>query len=454
MRHPDRTTSRGSRLCLDVRKKETLWAAWNVVRRRALASADEKTLTDARRIDLNPSKEIRILHEALRNGSFSFAPQKGVLKYRKGKAPRPIVVSPVRNRIVQRAILDVLQSKKPRIQKLLGEVPKVLSTPTSVGGIPGKGTPEAIALIRGAIASGATYYIRSDIIDFFSNIPRDRVLAFLFDQTKDEQFVKLVQDALSVELSNAEEKRVREWISLFPISDGVPQGSSLSALCANIVLREFDSELNRDNITMVRYIDDFVILGRSERAVRAAWKKAEQILIDLGLQVHQPQHRNAKASLGRISDGFEFLSLRFHGPYVSPSRKAKQDLLSAVRAELSRARKGIASAGEPRRNEVRLVQVLDKIDRRIRGWGDAFRETDQRVEFAQLDRELATIIGNFVSWFNRLPKQPSIAMMRSLGVALLSDTPRVSNSVRNGAARRVASIPRQAAIENSNASQS
>lgn len=426
MINPGQPTNKPRDLCWEVRRLDNLWSAWHSVRRRALLSRDNDTLRDARDIDQNPSKHIRALHEALRRGDFRFAKQRGVLKNKKGKTPRPIVISPVRNRIVQRAILDVLQSDKPAIAKRLGDIPKVLATPTSVGGIPGRGSPEAVELIQQAIRRGATHHLRSDIQNFFMNIRKRDVLDYLMAQTGDLAFVQFVEDALAVELSNAEERKVRDWISLFPTGDvGVPQGSSLSALCANIVLRDFDAKFNSRGLTTVRYIDDFVMLGTSERSLQRAWNSVVAHLNRLGLQAHSPFPGSAKASAGLTRDGFDFLSFRFHDGKISPSRKAKQDLLKAIEFEAKTARGVIQStANAPRRAEPRLVQTLASIDRRIRGWGDAFKDVDQRLEFTQLDEQVRKIVDRLVkSYFGGGRGVETPAMMRSLGVALLADTP-------------------------------
>lgn len=425
---PNQTSTRRHDLCWEVRRLDNLWDAWHAVRRRALASSDPETAREAREIDQSPAKHIRALHEALRHGEFRFASQRGVLKFKKGKTPRPIVVSPVRNRLVQRAVLDVLQSSKPRIAKRLGDIPKVLGTPTSVGGIPGRGAPEAVALIRRAILDGATHYVRSDIKEFFTKVPIPNVLDYLLAQTQDAALVRFVHEALKVELSNAEEPKVRDWINLFPGNDiGVPQGSSLSALCANIVLREFDAEFNGRGIVMVRYIDDFVMLGRSERSLRRAWAAAESSLKKLGLEVHSPFPGSAKASSGLVRDGFDFLSFRFHDDKISPSRTAKQKLLAGIEKILRDARLAMRSNASPRRAEPRLVQALDAIDRRIRGWGDAFRDVDQRVEFAQMDAEIREILGRFLGrLFRGSMSVNTPEAMRTLGVALLFDTPVLS----------------------------
>ena len=202
----------------------TLWASWISLRSRALNSRNPKTSEDARRIDQNPTGVLRGLQESLRKGEFRFRLQQGVLQQRKGKKPRPIVVSPVTNRIVQRAILETLQDQAPSVIRRLGDIPNALRTRTSVGGIPGKGASDAVQLISAAISSGATHYIRSDIKDFFTKIPTARLIQSVRRQTGDDDFAHLIQTGLKVELENASDPMVSEWIDLFPNGEiGVPQ---------------------------------------------------------------------------------------------------------------------------------------------------------------------------------------------------------------------------------------
>jgi hypothetical protein len=168
-----------------------------------------------------------------------------------------------------------------------------------------------------------------------------------------------------------------------------------------------------------------VILGTSERSLRRAWTAAVARLDSLGLEAHSPFPGSAKASAGCTKDGFDFLSFRFHDGKISPSRKAKQDLLDAIATEVRDARRAIQStANAPRRAEPRLVQSLASIDCRIRGWGHAFKDADQRLEFAQLDEQIRAIIDRLLKWYFRGGRGVETSvMMRSLGVALLADTP-------------------------------
>ena len=405
----------------------TLWTSWISLRSRALNSGNPQTAEDARRIDQNPTGVLRGLQESLRKGEFRFRLQRGVLQQRKGKQPRPIVVSPVTNRIVQRAILEILQDQSPSVTRRLGDIPDALRTRTSVGGIPGKGASDAVQLISAAISAGATHYIRSDIVNFFTKVPTAKLIRSIRDQTGDDDFAHLIESGLKVELENATDPLVSEWIDLFPNGEiGVPQGSSLSAFCANYVLRTFDGGLNGPNLVTIRYIDDFVILGDSEAVVRDAWHQAVKFLDDLGLQAHMPAPGGSKASQGTVSDGFDFVSFRFHQGQIGLSRAAKKRLLHDIDAEIRAAKRSIQTSWtDPRRAEPRFAQALVHLDRKIRGWGDSFRDVNQRVEFTQLDDKIMTRTKAFVGWYtSRVGQHDEKEKMRGLGVALLGDTPR------------------------------
>ena len=229
----------------------------------------------------NSHLEIDRLQRILRDGSFVFAKQRGVLKSRKvepgasHKPPRPIVVAPVVNRVVQRAILNVLSKPKQIDQKTSRMHRRSFRNSHECRSASWEGDCTGkIDIIKAAIAARKRDHSSGpDLVGFFQHVPKERVRSFISENFDDARFCALFMDALETELSNEDE--VKELISLFPIGEiGVPQGSSLSALCANIVLYDFDRKLNGRGIVTVRYLDDFVILGPSRTSVMIAWKSA------------------------------------------------------------------------------------------------------------------------------------------------------------------------------------
>jgi len=427
---PTRTKQR-SPLFQQATSRSALLRAWLDVRPRASNSKDQTTRAAAEAFGRAVDKSIRELQRDLRRGDFKFAAQRGVLKRRKTEIggqprnPRPIVIAPVLNRIVQRAILDTCQTDEARFLRRLGSLPAFLATPTSVGGLPGRGVAEAIDLITAAIGDGARWYVRSDIQNFFQAIPKPTIETILRANIADTQFVELFMRALATELSN--EAEVRDMISLFPIGDiGIPQGSALSAFCANLVLADFDTELNRRGIRTIRYLDDFVILGPSGRAVTRAWERAKAILGSMDMKCHDPSTASAKAGIGEITNGFDFLSFHITDRHTYPSDAARTKFLAEIRETVADAKREIAAAGnEPRRAEPRYIQSLALLDRKIRGWGDAFSSATLRVVLAQLDDQIEVMVGQYMSWFGRFVRGRGKQHRRRLtGIALLADSKR------------------------------
>ena len=420
-----------------VHKQSRLMEAWHHVEKRVEVSKDLETQRSLASFRKDPENSIADIGRKIRKTEFIFEPQRGYAKARRGKTPRPIVVAPIVNRIVQRTILDICQEEDPSVRYALGDLPSVIDCPTSLGGLPDRGVQNAVAQIQTAIKNGAKWYVRSDLKNFFTKIPKPKIEEFLRTNIVDDAFVNLFMKALETELSNEDD--VRKDLDLFPTGDlGVPQGSALSALCANIILAEFDLKLNGRGITTIRYLDDFVILAPSRKAVEKAWSQALRLLASAGLEAHDPDAGTGKASRGEIEKGFDFLSFHIKGATAAPSTEALQKFLDGISALIREAKKDIQNtSSQQRRAEPRFFQTMVLIDKKIRGWGDAFRSTTQRVVFAQMDLKIHILINKFTAWFQHYAKLESPnGRMRMMGIALLIDTP---SQDQNGKPLNVAS---------------
>ena len=322
-----------------VRGRQVLLAAWRTIRQNARRSGNRLTRLEAEKFDENLPANIESIQRRLQKRSYKFAPAIGVAKSKgEGKAgKRAIVVAPVADRVVQRAILDVLYAHCPSVA-----LKHVLETPTSVGGVPGRGIGHALALIEKAEDEGAAFAIRSDIRNFFPSFPRAEVLAYLKAQIPDPEFVDLFARAVTVELANRAE--LGPDAELFPLGDdGVAQGSPLSVLAGNIVLRGFDVQINARGVVCVRYIDDFLVLAPSANAARKALKAGLAILVPLKLQAYAPDDESGKAWAGPISSGFDFLGYRVVRGLNPPSKQLVRSCSPRSRPRLRKGRSGFAA---------------------------------------------------------------------------------------------------------------
>ncbi|MBJ3762507.1 hypothetical protein ILP92_07095 [Maribius pontilimi] len=242
------------------RKQESLHKAWRKIRANGARSKAEETRSAIEDFERTANRDILRIQRRLREGTFEFDPQKGVLKSKSSGGKRGIVMASVHNRIVERALLDTLQ-EKAEIAREAGR------QQSSFGGVPDRSVPHALKFLSDAFKSDHTFFVRSDISGFFDGIPRKVVLERIARDVDDERFLNLLDDATTVTLGN--EEVLGEDRSIFPTdSEGVAQGSPLSPLFGNILLQPFDQKFNDRGILCARFIDDFVLLGPSEAKVR------------------------------------------------------------------------------------------------------------------------------------------------------------------------------------------
>jgi RNA-directed DNA polymerase len=316
--------------------------------------------------------------------------------------------------------LDVMTEDVPAIQK-------ILSTPTSVGGMRMRGVDSAMKQIMDAIDNGSRYFLRSDIANFFTKIPKDKVKRFAAASIRDRKFLVLFEAALNTELQNLSE--LGEHAALFPIgNDGVAQGSALSTLAGNIVLQEFDRILNERKILCVRYIDDFIILGPTESSVKKAFASAQELLCQLNMIAYSPSDPSNKAECGQVSSGFSFLGCYINptAKLIQPARKNRTNLLKKIDTFLEEALQSLRWTSRKDQAPIRqrYAQTLVKLDGIVSGWGHAFQFCNCGATFDSLDNAIDQKINRFNSAVKNLlhANSPRVSR-RVLGVQLLRDIP-------------------------------
>jgi RNA-directed DNA polymerase len=340
-----------------LRSEANLFAAWRHVKRSALNSPNNEIKGDAAKFEHQHQRYIKRLASQLREGSFKFNPVKGVLKDKKkrlaqGKDPRPIAILSIPDRVIQRALLQVLQPRNARNEKdpntkyepswdrRLGQLNEISRSPYGVGGLmhPYGGVRPAIQAIMNAMSKGARYYYQSDIKAFFTKIPTTTVVAKINHETKDDRLSELFSLALDIELANEDE--LLSYAKLFPSGGiGVAQGSSLSALAGNILLYDFDHKLNQKGVTAIRYIDDILIVAESEDALEDAIKYSQEQLSAFGFSLYVPAPGSDKASRGECRNGFNFLGCTLQPNRCVPSRKSIDKLINDVNDAISSSKK-------------------------------------------------------------------------------------------------------------------
>ncbi|WP_315701749.1 MULTISPECIES: reverse transcriptase domain-containing protein [unclassified Bradyrhizobium] len=375
------------------------------------------------------------ISKRLRSGKLRFDGEEGItIPKGKGKGLRPVVMAPIANRIVRRAILEVLQgygSDNSRKAWLgVPAVRQIMETRTSVGGIKDRGVPHGLSLIDEAVRNGKTWFVRSDIKNFFTRIPLADVNAFIAEAVPDRQFVDIFRSALATNLRNRAQLEERKHFKLFPDEDvGVAQGSALSALAANVALRSFDELMNGRGIVCVRYIDDFIMLGASRTKVGAAYNAAREHLARLGMDVYdhadEAARRAGKFDEGNVYDGTDVLGYRVSGTSRQPSAAAIQAFRKRCDVIVEQAKKqmSLAAMGQSPTNGQGYHQAMVLLHKTVRGWSQAFRHTTATQVFQSLDKEIDRRIEDLRAFAIKLTQGTTEqGRRRIMGIQLLSDT--------------------------------
>lgn len=404
----------------EVSTQAILMRAWKKIRANGVRSSLPETQQAIEQFDLKAETHIRRIQSLIRSQKFTFAPQTGVTKKKGSGGKRGLVMASIHNRIVERALLDVLQAKCQFVQQ-------VVQQPTSVGGVPQRSVPHGLKMIDASFRDGATHFVRSDISGFFDHIPRKLVLEKLSDEISDEKFLKLLDAATTVTLAN--EVALGDDRSVFPTNDeGVAQGSPLSPLFGNILLYEFDQQMNGRGILCVRFIDDFLILGDKNSHVKKAYENAKNFLEKLNLSCHDPfaDKRNIeKSDQGAVTQGFTFLGYYCEPGLFLPSDSARKKILKTIDEHLSLARwaiKKVRTEGSSFSHRQRYVQSLVLVDQVLRGWGQAFAFSNSPSTMSHLDEKIDEKLISFRKWYSSFVQNLDWKdRRRTGGVCLLQD---------------------------------
>lgn len=386
-----------------VQSKSTLHKAWRVIQENAQTSTSLDVRAEVDEFAADPQKNINVLSGQLSAGSFRFPDAKGIPVTKKNADGsksakfRPLVLASLRSRIVQRAVLEALETV-PRLKPYF-------HNPNSFGGIKKTkdglaAVPAAVQAVLTAIGNGATHVAFADIRAFFTKIPKPHVTDIIAKVTEDPRFMALFEDAIRLELSNMAE--LKEKAQAFPIEAiGVAQGNSLSPLLGNILLYSFDRRMNEGDCVCIRYIDDFIILAPSAAAAKARMRLAISILAEFDMTLSE--EKSTKAPL-RISDKFDWLGIEFNNGFVRPSSKAIAKLELNVQKRFNESAKIMRETkpGEPIARTHSLVAALSRTDSIIRGWGKHYRFCNDEALFARIDAKMAGLVGAFLGEYRAI----------------------------------------------------
>lgn len=323
------------------------FASLTVLGNQGAAGVDHQTVEKFHEHQL---EELNGLMEDLRTGKYQPHAVKRVWIPKPGSPEgRPLGIPTVRDRVVQTALLNVLE---PIFDITFAE--------HSYGFRKGRGCHHALERIEVLLKDGYTYVVDADLKAYFDTIPKERLLDRVGERISDRSVLGLVKKFL--------EQGVMDGLSEFTPEKGTPQGAVISPLLANLYLNPLDHLMAEAGFEMIRYADDFVIMCRSREDAERALEKVKHWVEENGLTLHPTKTKVVNSQ----TDGFDFLGYTFRGRLRLPRKKSLDKLKDSVRAKTKRT------------NGSSLYCTAASLSSTLQGWFGYFKHCHWNV-FTDID---------------------------------------------------------------------
>ena len=282
-----------------------LLAGWERVRdNNGCAGVDAVTVE---RFGTSPHTRLKRLQQALDHGEYRPLPLLEIVIEKAPGKTRRLLVPTVNDRIVQTAAARQLS------HNFEDEFLDV-----SYAYRPGRGVDQAIARVLQLRDRGYHFVLDADVTAYFDNVDHALLLGLLRQEQLAPAMLALLESWLGVP--------VWDGIVLKKLGKGVPQGSPVSPVLANLFLHELDVLISASDQHIVRYADDFLVLCDSMASAEQAREVTAGWLLARRLELH-PE----KTAIRTFHEGFRFLGVTFAEDEAMVPWKGKQPTGRVVR---------------------------------------------------------------------------------------------------------------------------
>lgn len=300
---------------------------------------------------LKLQEKLNQLHHELKNGTYEPSPVLRVEIPKPDGTTRPLGIPTVKDRIVQQALLNILQPVfDPDFH------------PSSYGYRPGRSCHQAVAKAEMFINKyGLIHVVDMDLSKCFDRLDHDLILKGVNQKVSDGSVLKLIKKFLTAGVMKDgafEETEI-----------GSPQGGVISPLLTNIYLDQFDQAMKEHkNIRIVRYADDILILARTyQEAVKYKEIATKLLEGELKLTVNKE-----KTHITDVHKGIAYLGFIIYSKYVTIHPKKIKAIKDKIR-QLT-----------PRTHGMNVEQMIKRLNPILRGWANYFRIANCKNVLAQL----------------------------------------------------------------------
>ena len=273
---------------------------------------------------------------------------------------RPLGIPTIKDRVVQMSCKTVIES-----------IFEADFQDCSYGFRPKRSAEGAIKEIHRNLKEYKVEVFDADLSGYFDTIPHNKLMILLKERIADQRVLRLIGMWLKCPVIEVDERGKQRTFGGKNNKVGTPQGGVISPLLANIYLNLLDRIISKEDgfyakqgIKIVRYADDFVIMGRYLDS--EVFQRIISLLSRMGLKLNKEKSNMIDAR----KESFDFLgfTFRYERVYkskrlfwqVTPSKKSKMKLTANLKLYLKV------------RSHLAIFMIVKGLNEKLRGWLNYF----------------------------------------------------------------------------------